>query len=290
MDTSDTAPSSAPSPAELRRDARTSRAWLHFPERPADDVIAALKAAGWRWSGYRKQWHNPRRLVLPPACVAYVDAGACDFSDERAERLEARAEKTGAAAQAAYAAARAVVERIPFGQPVLLGHHSQKRHQRDLARHDAGMSKAFALGDEARGLQAAAESSRRHQESQDSAPGIARRLERARAELRKVERIHAEGGYASHPGLGERLLADVRARIARDEAALAALGPQPWDTAKVKAGDVVRINGHVVRVARVSAKSYSGEIIEGGAKGMRGRWARSDFQGFVRRAGEEAAP
>ena len=84
------------------------------------------------------------------------------------ERREARIERlhNGASARAAEAAqARAVVDQIggmiPFGQPILVGHHSEGRHRRDLARIDANMRKSIELRQASAELQrraAAAES------------------------------------------------------------------------------------------------------------------------------------
>jgi len=65
----------------------------------------------------------------------------------RRERLEARAERRREWAgsrtrksEAAFERARVVADGIPLGQPVLVGHHSERHHRRDLARIDAGMA------------------------------------------------------------------------------------------------------------------------------------------------------
>jgi hypothetical protein len=270
----------------MMRDERTSRAWLHFPGRPSAEVVAALKAEGWRWSGYRKAWHHPGRYTQPPACVAYLDAGACNYSDERAERLEDRADTAGEKAQAASSRASAVASLIPFGQPVLVGHHSERRHRRDLARIESGHREAFEEGAKAKRLADAAESSRRHQAHQDSALGLTRRLERLRAELRRMER------NAPLHGAAERFCAiveDLKQRIAQDEAALAALPPLPCAQLTVQVGDLVDVRGHVVRVSRVNAKTYSGTIERGGAAGMSGKWAHADLRSIIEGAAPAAA-
>ena len=63
------------------------------------------------------------------------------------ERMEHRAElrrewaaKRQAKAAAAFAKAHAVASGIPFGQPILIGHHSEKMHRRDVAKINAGMA------------------------------------------------------------------------------------------------------------------------------------------------------
>lgn len=65
----------------------------------------------------------------------------------RRERLERKAEKRrewsdgrAAKADAAQARVHEIADRIPFGQPILVGHHSERHHRRDIARIEAGMA------------------------------------------------------------------------------------------------------------------------------------------------------
>lgn len=60
----------------------------------------------------------------------------------RAERLRGFAEKREAASDALHADARAQTEMIPFGQPILVGHHSEKRHRAAVDRGWAKMGAA----------------------------------------------------------------------------------------------------------------------------------------------------
>ena len=66
----------------------------------------------------------------------------------RRERMEARLERrrTWAAGRtaksaAAFEGAHKIVENIPLGQPILVGHHSEKRHRRDIDRMGSLMDK-----------------------------------------------------------------------------------------------------------------------------------------------------
>lgn len=72
----------------------------------------------------------------------------------RRERMEARLEKreewagkASAASASAFQGARDAVSGIPLGQPILVGHHSEKRHRGDLARHDSRMRKGIERSD-----------------------------------------------------------------------------------------------------------------------------------------------
>lgn len=54
----------------------------------------------------------------------------------RADRLRGWADSRDAKAAAARETADSIMDAIPMGQPVLRGHHSQRRHERDLDRLD----------------------------------------------------------------------------------------------------------------------------------------------------------
>lgn len=64
---------------------------------------------------------------------------------ERLERkLEKREEWAGKAktrSDQRFNSARGITDHIPLGQPILVGHHSEKRHRRDLERSDNHMRK-----------------------------------------------------------------------------------------------------------------------------------------------------
>lgn len=61
----------------------------------------------------------------------------------RKQRQADSAEKWKDASNALFDAARRSIEHIPPGQPILVGHYSERRHRRDLARHDRLMRKAI---------------------------------------------------------------------------------------------------------------------------------------------------
>ncbi len=110
--------------ATKRIDPLSGITWLAFSGRPDAATVASLKAAGWRWSGYRQEWYSNRRAPTIPAGVEVADGGTCDYAAERSERLAVAAEKADARAMAANAPAHAIMDRIPLGQPILVGHHS----------------------------------------------------------------------------------------------------------------------------------------------------------------------
>lgn len=64
-----------------------------------------------------------------------------DRREARAARLREWADKRSAKSDAAFETAHTIADGIPMGQPILMGHHSQRRHERDAARIDGNMRK-----------------------------------------------------------------------------------------------------------------------------------------------------
>lgn len=87
-----------------------------------------------------------------PIPTAARGVGRRDYAERRAARiarLERRAEKLREESASRLGAARRLGDAIPFGQPILVGHHSEKRHRRDIERIDTNMRKGFQAQKEA---------------------------------------------------------------------------------------------------------------------------------------------
>lgn len=63
--------------------------------------------------------------------------------ERKVERRQAWAESADARAEARFATAHDIVSHIPLGQPILVGHHSERRHRRDLDRMASNMDKGL---------------------------------------------------------------------------------------------------------------------------------------------------
>lgn len=114
------------------------------------------------------------------------------------ERVEAKRERYAERAQAARAvasqrarAARVIMDGIPMGQPVLVGHHSERRHRKDLARIDTNLRKSVEAEDKAAYYERKAETYGTHGISSDD-PEAIRKLRDELAtltECRKSEKL-----------------------------------------------------------------------------------------------------
>lgn len=72
--------------------------------------------------------------------------------ENRADRLREWSDKRQEKSDDAYQRSRELADRIPFGQPILVGHHSEGRARRDAARIRAGMDAAVEHADQAQDM------------------------------------------------------------------------------------------------------------------------------------------
>jgi hypothetical protein len=71
--------------------------------------------------------------------------GRSDYEDrkeQKIDRLNERAEKAHREAAAQHKKAERIGSAIPLGQPILVGHHSEKRHRADVDRIDTALHKS----------------------------------------------------------------------------------------------------------------------------------------------------
>jgi len=101
----------------------------------------------------------------------------------RKSRLEARAVKTRTESERIYARVRSMSESIPFGQPILIGHHSEQRDRNFRDRIHTTYGKAFDLQDKASYYENKAKSVGTGGISSDDPDAI----EKLRAELANME-------------------------------------------------------------------------------------------------------
>ena len=259
--------------------------------RPIKDTIKDL---GLRWSKRMGFWyvpnsrgHNRPRRPLEGIAAALRQAGAevaieigedltfeerqdlaRERSAERAERLEERGDRALAEAAGQFDRAHRAVEHIPMGQPILVGHHSERRHRGDLERSDRAMRKGIEAQDRGAHLRGRAQAARRNAERRERPDATARRIDRLETELRDIERqldgTSRKYGYERATGAHqERLLArrlELEDEIAGWKRHLEEVGGLVCDAERAKAvrpGDRVQGRWGMATVLRVNKKSFS---------------------------------
>lgn len=139
--------------------------------------------------------------------------------EARAARLREWASKREARAEQAAASTDALAGRIPLGQPILLGHHSQRRAERDRDRIERGIRRTIEHTDKAReftrraeNIQAAAE----HAIYSDDPDAIVRLTERIAALERERATIKAYNAACRKGTADPATLPDTLARELAD--------------------------------------------------------------------------
>ena len=120
------------------------------------DVYDRVKAAGFAWAPKQDQFiasmWTPARADL---CIELAGEIGDDHSrlidraEDRAERFDDYRDKRTDEAERAAAQARRVADGIPFGQPILVGHHAERHARKDAERMQNGMRKAVQAFDTA---------------------------------------------------------------------------------------------------------------------------------------------
>ncbi|MEU1015389.1 DUF3560 domain-containing protein [Streptomyces sp. NPDC005898] len=191
---------------------------------------------------------------------------------ERVKQAQARAERSGK--RAGRAADRSAERRemahriasaIPFGQPILAGHHSERRARRDQERIHSDMGTAIAEAERAEHWAARAAAAEGYEGFRNAPRRTLRRLGTLRAALRHVERrqkSESAGDNASPETVAElqrrhhELTEEIEFWKEVIEEAKAD-GFKVWGPADFSVGDFARISGRWFQVLGVNPKSVT---------------------------------
>jgi protein-L-isoaspartate O-methyltransferase len=162
------------------------------------ETYARVKAAGFSWAPkqecfYAQSWSPERedlaRELATDHEIEDEDRRLMDRATERAERFEGYQESRARDAEHAHKAVESIAGRFEFGQPILIGHHSEKKARKDQERMHAGMSRAVKAFETAEYWKHRAAAALAHAEYKESPAVRARRIKTIEAERRKVERM-----------------------------------------------------------------------------------------------------
>lgn len=123
-----------------------------------------------------------------PRAMEDAEADRAGRMDDRAAALHAKAGRKAEDADARWAAADAITDGIPMGQPILVGHHSERGHRRALKTADAHMRKSLEVEREAKSAAQRAATAERHMEARNNPRRVYRRIRALEADRRKAER------------------------------------------------------------------------------------------------------
>ena len=169
------------------------------------DVYDRVKASGFAWAPKQDQFiasmWTPTRADLCIELAGEIgdeDSSLIDRAEERADRFDDYRDKRTDEAERATAQARRVADGIPFGQPILVGHHSERHARKDAERIQSGMRKAVQAFDTADYWKRRAVAAIQHAKYKERPDVRARRIKTIEADKRKQERTRAESlGFLS---------------------------------------------------------------------------------------------
>lgn len=172
---------------------------LYASSRLDSETYAEAKRLGFRWAPkqdlfFAQSWTPAREdfLIKLAGEVGDEDTSLVERAEERAERFEDYGDKRAAEAEAAREAVDMIADNIPLGQPILIGHHSERHARRDAEKIQNGMRKAIRLWETSGYWRARAEGAIRHAKYKELPAVRHRRIKTLEAEKRKVERNKAD--------------------------------------------------------------------------------------------------
>lgn len=153
---------------------------LRGPAKALREVLDAIEAN-------LRRFHRANPLFKDDRVRAFQAKRAA-----RVARLEERADKKERQGGALLGEASRISSFIPFGQPILVGHHSEKRHRRDLDRIHRKTGQGFALQEQAARLRDRAVSAEENRSIFSDDPEASEKLEAKIARLKERQRLMVE--------------------------------------------------------------------------------------------------
>lgn len=160
-----------------------------------DDEFKRVKAYGFRWAPKQElfvapAWTPEREDLLIELCgeVGDEDKSLAERQEERAERFGEYSESRLKDYNSAHSAVKSIADNIPFGQPILVGHHSERRARRDAEKIENGMRKAVKMWETSQYWTDRAHSAIAHAKYKERPDVRARRIKGIEADKRKQEK------------------------------------------------------------------------------------------------------
>jgi phospholipid N-methyltransferase len=125
---------------------------LYPAYRLGKDEYQRVKDAGFAWAPKQEifvagMWTPEREDLLVEMCgeIGDEDTSLVDRAEWRAERFEGYSERRAEDAARARDYVEGIAGGIPLGQPILVGHHSERHARRDAEKIENGMRKAVKM-------------------------------------------------------------------------------------------------------------------------------------------------
>jgi protein-L-isoaspartate O-methyltransferase len=261
-----------------------------YPFRRLERILYdRITEAGFIWAPKQElfvapSWTPSREDLMLEWCgeIEDEDKSLIERAEDRADRFSDYSNRRQREADMAHNAVAAIADNIPLGQPIIVGHHSERRARKDAERIQTGMRKAINLWETSKYWTDRAASALRHAKYLERPDVRHRRIKTLDAEIRKYkwrftpdprtkpqvwdgeEHVYCapKGGRGGHwtktkdlPGIkawAERWIAHLNNRIAYEKAMLGEQGGIAADQFDIQPGGMVLIGTEWVTVIRVN--------------------------------------
>lgn len=185
---------------------------LYSSTRLDKETYARVAAQGFRYAPKQgffvaPAWTPAREDLLTELCgeVGDEDTTLVQRAEDRADRFEDYSESRQRDADSARSSARSIMGRFEFGQPILVGHHSERKARKDAERIENGMRRAVKMWETSQYWKDRAAGALAHAKYKELPEVRARRIKGLESDKRKQERNIEEAtkwlNAWSRPGL-----------------------------------------------------------------------------------------
>jgi predicted RNA methylase len=172
---------------------------LYNDKRLDDEDYKVIADVGFRWAPKQKifvapMWTPQREDALLTLVdgIEDEDTTLTERAVERSDRFEDYSEHRQRDAEAAAKGVDRFLDGIPFGQPILVGHHSEKRARKDAEKIESGLRKAVKMWETSAYWTERASGALRHAKYKELPAVRARRIKGLEKEEREFTKNIAE--------------------------------------------------------------------------------------------------
>ena len=163
---------------------------LSWGGKPNPEEIEAMRKVGFVfWPGSKlnvAKWSTAAEDYVLSLGIEIEEDDTPDDVEARVDRFSGYADTAKRNADAASNAAHRIMDNIPLGQPILVGHHSERRARADVKRIDNGMRRAIAETERAAYWKYRVAAAAGHAAYRERPDVIARRIKKVEAERRVI--------------------------------------------------------------------------------------------------------
>lgn len=157
------------------------------------ELYDRVRAAGFIWAPRQElfvapMWTPGREDLLLELCgeIGDEDKSLVERQEERAERFEDYSDSRRQDAESAHKAVAAIADNIPLGQPILVGHHSEKHARKDAEKIENGMRRAVKMWETSKYWTDRAAGAIRHAKYKERPDVRERRIKTIEADIRRM--------------------------------------------------------------------------------------------------------